>query len=322
MGAFSSEDGWKVVLSQQHDTEERNIVEGKELLITDKRKQLWEGVSKEDVMNYYFKIYPTIFPYLKDRPLGLNVSINGVNEEGVFIRGLEGNYPEWATIFKTERKNAKAGKSPFIDWLVCNDLATLIWMVNLGCIDIHVWNSRKESFNNPDYIVIDLDPSDGDFEKVINTTLAVKHYLDENNLIGFVKTSGQTGMHVFVPCEGIGYGNARKIGEIFSKSINALVPEITTIAPLKKNRGDKLYVDPSQNDFSDRMATAYCVRSFESPNVSTPLRWEEITTDLNPANFTMNTIFDRLQRFGDLWQDLLKEDHKKHNTEILNSLLS
>jgi bifunctional non-homologous end joining protein LigD len=318
---YSSEDGWKLVLSQEVQNREIRSFEGKAIELTDANKELWKGVTKEDVMKYYQTIAPTILPYLKDRPLGLNVSIYGVDQDGVFIRGMENNYPPWATIFKTERKNPKAGKSTHIDWLVCNDIATMMYMVNLGCIDFHPWNSRVNSPNNPDYIVIDLDPSDEDFSKVIETTLAAKQFLDANNIIGFVKTSGQTGIHIFLPCEGIEYGNARKIGETIAKEIHQLVPDITTIAALKKNRGNKLYIDPSQNDFADRMAVAYCLRSFKQLQISTPLEWREINNELNPANFSIEIVLDRLKRKGDLWSDLQSKKNMLNNVEALKPFL-
>jgi bifunctional non-homologous end joining protein LigD len=177
---------------------------------------------------------------------------------------LEGHYPAWAEIFTTKRKHPKKGKSPYIEWLVCQDLATLVYMINLECIDIHPWGSSTSTPTGADYIIIDLDPTIPDtdneavrksarkegFGKAIETALAAKELLDKYKLISFVKTSGKTGLHIYLPSEGIKYGEEKQKGQVriiaekLTNEIHELVPDITTTSFSQSGRGDKVYVDP------------------------------------------------------------------------------
>lgn len=173
--------------------------------------------------------------------------------------------------------------------------------------------------DHPDYISIDLDPSDNDFGKVIETARAAKELLDQYKIKSFIKTSGKSGMHIFLPCSTVQFGEARIIAENICNAIHDLLPGITTTERSVANRGNKLYVDPSQNDYSDRLAAAYCVRANKQPTVSTPLEWKEVNSKLHPRKFTISNIFNRLEKKGDLWKDLLSEKTRIGNTKGINA---
>jgi len=307
---------WEAVKSRKIKSEEKFAVDGKQINLVNIERHVWKDLSKAELIQYYISISDYLLPYLKDRPLGINIS-QFDPAESFFLRGMEGNQPEWATVFKTDRKHQKAGKSSKIEWLVCNDIATLVWIINQDCIDIHPWASRITSPNEPDYIGIDLDPSDNDFKKVIDTTLATKELLDQYKLQGFVKTSGKSGMHIYVPCTGIEYGTARTVAENMCQAIHELVPSITTVSTSVNSRGNKLYVDPSQNDYADRLAAAYCVRANYTPTVSTPLEWKEVKNGLDPQSFTIHTTSKRPAKKGDLFSAVLDRKIASQNGKKL-----
>jgi bifunctional non-homologous end joining protein LigD len=310
---------WKSVQPKLITSQETIEVEGHDIILTNVEKELWNGITKAHLITYYHSIAGFLLPYLKDRPLALNISPEGPFKDSVFIRGLKGHYPAWAHIYQTERKHKKAGKSDTIDWLVCNDLATLLYMINLDCIDVHPWSSRTMTPGYPDYISIDLDPSDKDFEKAIVTARTAKELFDQYRIKSFIKTSGKTGLHIFIPCCSIQFGEARIIAENMCHAIHQQLPAITTMERSVSNRGNKLYVDPSQNDFSDRLAAAYCVRANKLPTVSTPLEWKEIKSGLHPRKFTIENILKRLEKKGDLWKDLLSEKIRTGNLKGINA---
>lgn len=317
----AAESDWPKVEAKPVTSEEPLTVEGKEILLRNIEKEFWPGITKAEVIHYYARMFDYMKPYLNNRPVGLDVVLTNVHQPTVFLRGMEGHAPEWAHIFHTIRKNPKPGKSNTIEWLVCDNLPSLLYAINLDSLDIHPWNANAEHPDEPDYIPIDLDPSGDDFSKVIETAKAAKEFIDKHKLKSFVKTSGKTGLHIFLPCSGINSKVARPLSEFIAKSIHELVPEITTLSTSTSQRGDKVYVDPSQNDYLDRMAGIYCLRPYPKPNVSAPIEWKEVNNNLHPEDFNVHTIFDRIEKKGDLWQGLFDEKTKVKNGKILQGLL-
>lgn len=226
----------------------------------------------------------------------------------------------------------KKDKSEDIDWVICNDVATLLYLVNLGALDLHPWAARKQKPNEPDYIVIDLDPFDRpkeeknnktretDRKNLIKTALACKKVFDKYKLQTFIKTSGKAGLHIFIPCSGIAYGETRTIAENLAEEIHQLVPTISTTASSPDHRHGKVYIDPSQNDYSDRVAVAYCIRAHKQPTVSTPLFWDEVNEKLDVKKFRYDMISERLEEKGDPWQKIWSGQIKKANSHVLNVL--
>src|SRR6185437_6452576 len=181
------------------------------------------------LIEYYHSVAPYILPYLKDRPESLHLKNINAQAPGFYIKDMDGNQPEWAKVFSTPRKHSKKGRRDTIDYLVCDNEATLLYMVNLGCIDINPWTSRVQHYQQPDFIIIDLDPSEDNFKKVVQTALAGKEIFDNLKLKSFPKTSGKTGMHLYIPCHGFSFVEARKIALNICKKINHLAPAISTV---------------------------------------------------------------------------------------------
>jgi bifunctional non-homologous end joining protein LigD len=284
-------------------------------------RELWKGITKADLIQYYLGISKYILPHIENRPLSLYVKPNGPYAAGLYIKDMEGRQPECATVFRTARKHKKKGKRDVIEYLVCDNTATLLYLVNLGCIDINPWTSTVDDPISPNFIVIDLDPTDEDFKKVIATAQAAKDFFDRHKLKAFVKTSGKTGMHLFLPCSGFDFRQARKIAERISEDLHQLVPEITTTTLTVADRKDKLYIDPNQNDYSDTVAAAYSVRPFRSPLVSAPLEWKEVVSGLTPDKFTMQTILKRLERKGELFYQALNKRIAYKNSKSLRKFM-
>jgi bifunctional non-homologous end joining protein LigD len=239
----------------------------------------------------------------------------------MYIKDMEGREPEYADIFSTPRKHKKKGKRDVIDYLVCNNLATLVYIINLGCIDVNPWTSRVQDYLYPDFIIIDLDPSDDDFKKAITAALAAKTLFDKHKLKVFPKTSGKTGIHLFIPCKEFTFPQARRIAEGICNEVHQMIPSITTTVVDIDRRGTKLYLDPNQNDEADTVASAYSVRPYRFPTVSTPLEWKELNHKLDPHEFTIKTLLQRIEKKGDLFQEVLNEKHAVANSKKLSKFL-
>lgn len=317
----TEESNWKLIKNEKITSEDSVIIDRKKVILTNVEKELWKGITKADLIEYYHAVSAYILPYLKDRPESLHIKNIKATAPGFYIKDMEGNQPQWAQTFTTTRKHPKKGKRNTIDYLVCNDEASLLYMINLGCIDINPWTSRIQDYLRPDFIIIDLDPSDNDFKKVIKTSLAAKEIFDKLKLKTFPKTSGKTGMHLFIPCEKFTFPDARKIAQEICNQINVIIPEITTTEITVSNRGDKLYLDPNQNDEADTVAAAYSVRPAATPTVSTPLEWKEINEELDPKKYDIHTILGRIEKKGDLFKGVMDEKARKANSNILRKLL-
>ncbi|MGY3211959.1 DNA ligase D [Mucilaginibacter sp. HD30] len=293
---------------------------GHTLTMNNIEQDLWRGITKARLILYYHSICSYILPHLKDRPLSLHIKQDGANAPGFYIKDMEGNEPDYLDIFADQRRHKKKGKRDQIDYAVCNNEAALLYLVNLGNIDLNPWSSRTDHPQHPDFISIDLDPSDEDFGKAIKTAQAAKKVFDQLKLQSLVKTSGKTGIHLFLPCEGFTYPQARTLAEKICEMVCAEVPDIATTDVTIEHRGTKLFVDPSQNDYADTLASVYSVRPYKHPTVSTPLEWKEVKDKLDPGKFTMDTVPDRLEKKGDLFKNLNDPKIKAANAKALKKL--
>jgi bifunctional non-homologous end joining protein LigD len=321
--SLTSEDSnWSVVERIKVRNIEKFELDDCSIDLTDVDRHIWKQIPKASLIQYYHNVAPFILPHLRDRPLSLHLKLNGATAPGVYIKDMEGREPDCATIFTDERRHRKAGKRNQIDYLVCNNEATLLYMVNLGCIDINPWMSRTSNVLEPDFINIDLDPSDNDFTKAIDCALASKEVLRKYKLKGYIKTSGKTGMHIYIPVRGIDYSQARNYSETLGAMIHELVPRVSTTNVSITSRGRKLFIDPSQNDYADTLACAYSVRPHSIPTVSTPLEWKEVKAGLDPSNFTMEAVLKRLEKKRDMFKEVLDEKIAMKNSILLKKVRS
>jgi bifunctional non-homologous end joining protein LigD len=317
----SIESNWQTILNQKITSSDVVSIGGKNVQLSNVEKKLWHGVLKADLIQYYHSVAPFILPHLEGRALSLHIKHITPTQPGLYIKDMENRQPQWAEVFSTPRKHKKKGRRNKIDYLVCNDEATLIYIINLGCIDVNPWTSRVNDYLHPDYIVIDLDPSDNDFNKAVETAIAAKKFFRKKKIHAFPKTSGKTGIHLYIPCSGFTFPQARDIAEKICDEIHALVPEITTTEVSVSQRGNKLYLDPNQNDEADTVAAPYSVRPSDQPTVSAPLEWKEVKRGLSMNDFTIHTMAARIKKKGDLFKNVLSKTIQRKNNPLLKNIL-
>lgn len=254
--------------------------------------------TKGDIIAYYESVADYILPYLQDRPCSLNRMPDGIKGPSFYQKNNE-HLPEWvphADIF-SDSNNAD------LRWIVGGELNTLRYMVQLGCVEINPWNSRVGHLDNPDWIVIDLDPEGVSFKGVVEVARTVKEVCDEWHIPAYPKTSGKTGIHIYIPM-GAKYTNdqARNLAHLVAIEVNKRQPKITSIERNPQKRKHKIYVDFLQNREGQTLAAPYSLRPTPSATVSMPLHWDEVKSSLKPTDFTIKNALARLKRTGDLWK--------------------
>ena len=263
-----------------------------------------EKYTKGDVIKYYEKISETILPYLKDRPESLHRHPNGITGKSFFQKDIKNEVPDFVETKEiwSESNNAN------IRYLLCQNKETLLYLGNLGCIELNPWNSRIESLDQPDYMIIDLDPGKKSFKDLVKVALETHKLLEESCEKHYVKTSGKKGVHILVPLGAkYDYDTIRTFSEILVRIINKRLPELTSVERTPAKRGGKIYLDYLQNRRGQTIAAPYSLRPWPGATVSTPLRWDEVNTRLDPKKFNIKTIFKRLEREGDILSKMLKE---------------
>ncbi len=290
---------------------ENEIRKGKRLLkLTNLDKLFWreEGITKGDLIAYYRAVAPVLVPHLKDRPFTMKRYPDGWDGNHFFQKDAPKHMPEW---IPTARFQASTRETPrrkrWINYPLVNDELALLWMVNMGCIDMNTWYSRVDKPDRPDWVLFDLDPSpDVGFPETVQVALLVKQALDALELVSFVKTSGSEGIHILVPIERRHtYSDTREFSEIIASAIATTHPKLATTEWSKKKRRGVL-IDSNQNGEGKTIASVYSARPKPGAPVSTPLRWEEVDEDLDPFSFTMDTVLARVERHGDLFEGVLK----------------
>lgn len=271
--------------------------------VTNLDKVFWpeEGYTKGDVIAYYDEMAEYVLPYIMNRPQSMRRTPNGIKGEGFFQKNVAGQAPEWAT---TEIVHSESTDED-IEFLVCNDKETLIYMANLGCIEINPWSSRVGSLDNPDYIIFDLDPNETTMENLVVTAKKVKEILDSLGIKGYLKTSGGKGLHIFIPVKPkYTYDQTRDFSHIISQAVHKALPDITSLERMPKKRIGKVYLDFLQNGRGKTMSCAYSLRPREGATASTPLDWDELNDKkFSVKNYNIKTLPKRVKQKGDLWAD-------------------
>ena len=260
-----------------------------------------DGFKKRDVLNYYHAVAPLLLPHLKDRPLSLKRYPNGIHKEFFFQKNTPETYPSWL------RTESITSDSKAIRYVLAEDQASLLYLTNLGCIDQNPWMSRVGTLEYPDYILIDLDPQECEYRKIVEAALLVQEKLNAIELIGYPKTTGGDGMHIFIPVEPrYTYDAVRSFAEVIARLISAERPDLFTtprsVAAREKNR---VYFDYLQIAESKTISAPYVVRAYPGAAVSTPLEWSELSPRLHPSQFTIANVLERFARKGDLFEGVL-----------------
>lgn len=271
-------------------------------------KPFWpqEGITKGDLLAYYRDVAPVLVPHLRGRPFTMRRYPDGWQGKHFFQKHAPAHMPDWLRTVPFPA-STRAGEVRTIDYALVDDELALLWMVNMGCIDMNAWMSRVDRPDRPDWVIFDLDPSEGvGFADVVEVALLVKEALDLVSLQSFPKTSGSRGMHVLVPiARRHTYEDTRSFASIVAGALARAHPELVTSQWVKRKRRGVL-VDANQNGQGRTTASVYSVRPRAGAPVSTPLRWEEVRAGLDPAAFTMGEVLDRVARDGDLFAPVLE----------------
>jgi len=258
------------------------------------------GHTKGDVMRYYARVAPAILRAMHDRPLVMKRFPNGVSGTAFYQQKAPGDAPSVVRVESVSDERITTA-----DRLIGGDLATLLYLVQLGAISVDPWHSRVGSIKHADYSIVDLDPGPrASFARVVDVALAVGEVLDAHGLHGVAKTSGASGIHIVLPLgAGVPNDGARMIAEIIATKVAQRYPKLATIERSVKARAvGAVYVDYLQNIRGKTVAGVYSVRARPTPTVSTPLAWAELTPDLDPRAFTVDTVPPRIDELGDLWE--------------------
>ena len=284
---------------------------GSKVNFTNLSKVFWpdEKITKEDVIAYYRDVSEIILPYLKDRPQSLYRTPDGMKSKGFFQKNVKDIAPDWASTIEIE-----SSKGETIEYLLCQDQDTLLFMANLGCIEINPWSSSLPDLDRPDFMIFDLDPVEVEFDKVVKLAIEFKKLFDELGLPAYCKTSGSRGLHLYVPLQqNYTYAQSQTFVKIIESHIHQQNKELTSFERSPSARKGKVYLDYLQNAKGKTMASVYSIRPRPGALVSAPVRWEELTPKLSPQQFTLRTMRKRLEKEGDLWQGIFDQrvDMKK-----------
>ncbi len=277
-----------------------------ELKLTNQNKIYFpeDDITKGDVIDFYQSISKYILPHLKDRPQSMNRYPNGIKGMSFFQKDASEETPEWINTQKVFSESS----DKYINYIICNDKETLAYLNNLGCIELNIWTSKIKKADHPDYLVLDLDPSEkNSFEDVIETAQTVKEILDIAGIEGFPKTSGSSGIHIYIPMGAkYSYDQVKDFGHLLMQIVQQKLPALTTLErSLQKRDKNKIYLDYLQNRRGQTLASVYSLRPKNGAPVSMPLEWSEVKSGLKPTDFNIYNSLDRLKQKGDLFKPVI-----------------
>ena len=308
----------KTLLNPKDKSQVKKI-NGNEVKFTNLDKIFWpkEKITKRDLINYYYQVAPFILPYLKGRPQSMNRYPDGIEGEGFYFKDVTGTAPTWVETFDyTSESDGRKRK-----YLVGKDEATLLYMANLGCIEMNPWNSTIKKPDHPTFCIIDLDPDKNTFDQVIETAQVTHQLLESMGVPSYCKTSGSTGLHIYIPLGNkYTYEQSKEFARALVKRVNEELPDITSIERIIKNREGKMYLDFLQNRPHATVSCAYSVRPKPGATVSMPLHWDEVKKGLKISDFNIHNALERIQSEGDIFKPVLGKgiDLKKAVSKFLD----
>ena len=280
-------------------------VDGKEVRLTNLRKIFWPeiGLTKGDLIQYYADVADVLLPHIRDRAMVMKRYPHGAAGEFFFMKRAPSPRPEWIEICSIDH-----GSKGVIDFPMIQDRAALLWVINLGCIDLNQWYATCDAVDQPDYVHFDLDPGVGaTFERVLETGLVVREALDALKMPSVVKTTGSKGLHVYVPIvRGPEQGEVRTFAHVLAQELARRHPSLITAEyrVAKRPRG-RVLVDYNQNRWGSTLASIYSVRPRPEATVSTPITWKDVEKGVRIEDFTVRNVPARVAKIGDLWKPLL-----------------
>ncbi len=266
-----------------------------------------EGINKGELVEYYRQVAPTMVPHTRDRPLTLQVYPSGITGHKFYRKQIDEHFPEWFA--RATMVSKDEGETTYV---LANEPATLVYLANHNCITMHVCSAKQPRLDRPDLLILDLDPSDNDFEKVREGALALRPMLTDLGLVPYVKTSGSRGLHVVAPIVASDDHDAvRHVSRTVAERLCALAPDRFTIEVSKKKRGDRVFVDYFRNGVAQTVAAPYTVRGLPGGPVATPLRWDELEDPaLHARTYHLRNVLARLQKIGDPWEHIYRDARK------------
>jgi bifunctional non-homologous end joining protein LigD len=293
----------RTLLNPSEQTQVRKIG-GHELKFTNVGKVFWpvEKITKGQLINYYYQIAPTLLPYLKDRPESMNRYPNGIAGKSFYFKNVKGKVPDWMDTYGYHSDGDGEDK----EYLIANDEATLLYMINMGCIELNPWSSTVKKPDNPTFCIIDLDPDRNSFDQVIETARVTKEILDDMGVPSYPKTSGSTGLHIYIPLGGkYTYEQSKEFARVIVTLVNRELPKFTTIERTISDRKGKMYLDFLQNRPHATIACAYSVRPKPGATVSMPLEWDEVKKGLKMTDFNIFNAVERVRDMGDIFKPVM-----------------
>lgn len=285
--------------------------------LTNLDKLFWPaaGLTKRDLVQYYATMAPVLVPHVQDRAMVMKRYPNGADGKCFFMKRAPSPRPDWIETCEIEHRS-----SSVIDFPMVQDAASLLWLVNLGCIDLNQWYSRCDDINRPDFLHFDLDPVEGTpFERVLEVALVVRDVLRGLGMVTYAKTSGSTGVHIYVPIQ---RGPLQKqvwhFAKALAQSVAAAHPNIATAEYIiaKRPKG-RVLVDYNQNAWGKTLASVYSVRPTPLATVSTPVTWDELESGITIEQFRLDNVPARIAELGDLWKPLLESSDRVKLEEYL-----
>lgn len=296
------------VIPLQEIRNERELTFGrKKLTLSNQKKIYWpdDGITKSDLLNYYEQVGELMLPYLKDKPISMNRFPNGIKETGFFQKDVDKNTgPNWLKTVALESEST----GNLVNYLICNDLPTLLWIANMGSIEINPWLATYRKKTKPVFAVLDLDPNGADFTEVVAVANTAHDILDQAGVPNFIKTSGSTGLHIYIyVAEQYSFDVVRDFMEMLAELVHEQHPDSTSVERSPSKRKKKIYLDFMQNKRAQTIVAPYSVRPKPGATVSTPLEWDEVNEDLSIAQFTIQTVMNRIESQQDPWKDIFEQ---------------
>jgi bifunctional non-homologous end joining protein LigD len=283
-------------------------IDGREIALSNTDKILFPKakVSKGDLIDYYRRIAPTMLPHIAGRPLSFQRYPDGIEAGGFMQKNASDYFPDWI------RRARLAKEDGNVDHVVAEDAATLVYLANQACVTLHAGLARTDRIDHPDFMVLDLDPSDDDFGKVKRAACDARALLEEVGLTSFVQTTGSRGLHVWAPLDRAAiFDEVREAASILADALVARAPDERTTAQRKAARGDRVFIDIVRNAYGQTVVAPYSVRARPEASVATPLDWDELDSpDLEPRRYTVQNMFRRLGRKPDPWAGIERHARK------------
>ena len=296
----------KVRKSLLNPTDETQVkkINGHDIKFTNLSKVYWpkEKITKRDLLNYYYQAAPFILPYLKDRPQSMLRHPDGIAGKSFFYKDITGKSPNWLETFVYHSDADDRDRN----YLVAKDDASLLYMAQLGAIEMNPWHSRVQKEDFPDWCIMDLDPAKNTFDQVIEAAQVTKEILDSLGIDSYPKTSGSTGIHIYIPLGAkYTYEQSKEFARVIARLVHERLPKFTSIERAVKDRKGKMYIDFLQNRPQATVSAPYSVRPKPGATVSMPLHWNEVKKGLKMTDFTIHNALERMRSEGDIFKPVL-----------------